>query len=367
MPRKRTTSADEPTADDGVMAGHGYYDHHSTTQREAASVGLDQLESAADVLALDASPLTIADLGCAQGHNSLSPIATVIAALRRRTSCDINVVHTDLPDNDWATFFDVVEHDPASYLVDHDADVHPLVVGRSFYRRLFAARAVSLMWTSSTLHWLSHAPGPITDHFFVQLSTDAEATEHYRNQAAADWNSFLTLRSLELAITGSVVFVDVLMGDDGLMGSEALFGALEASLHHAREADQVTADEYASMVYPTWFRSLAELRQPFAPTFSGPDGQVLDLVSLEPATLADPFWDTYQSSGDAAVYGQRQAGFLRGFLEPSFRAALRSRSPDDQGSVLGTVFADCASRIAADPEAMSPAYRLVAGRMQRPS
>jgi hypothetical protein len=352
----------------GVMAGHGYYAGHSTTQSAAAARGLDLLRTAAAGVDLDpAAVVRIADLGCAQGHNSLAPVAAALAALRERTAAAVDVVHTDLPSNDWTSLFAVIEHAPDSYLTGHRDDVHPSVVGRSFYERLFASATISLAWTSSTLHWLSASPGPIADHFFVQSSTDHAAVERYRARARRDWTGFLAHRAVELVPSGSIVLVDVLMGDDGAMGSEALFDTLEAALRAARDRGRITADEYTNLTYPTWFRTLAELRAPFDPVFAGPDGSVLELVALEPATLTDPFRPAYEASHDADAYGRHQADFLRGFLGPSFRTALSGRSDTDRNAILDAVFADAAARIATDPAAASPTYRLVTGHIRRAS
>lgn len=340
----------------GVMAGHGYYDNHSATQSAAAAIGLELIRAAVEAVDVPAAGVVrLADLGCAQGRDSLAPIATAVAALRARTRADLDVVHTDLPSNDWAELFRVVEHDPASYLAGHRTDVHPSVVGRSFYERLFAPATISLAWTASTLHWLSTPPGPIRDHFFVQLSTDRTATDRYRRQARRDWSTFLAHRAAELVPTGGLVFVDVLMGDDGVMGSEALFGRLEEALRAARSRGRITDDEYAAIAYPTWFRTLAELRAPF--DRPGP----LTLEALTPTTMADPFWPAYRASNDAVAYGRSQAGFLRGFLGPSFAAALSGRPAAARTSIVDAVFADAAARIAADPEAVTPTYRLVTG------
>jgi hypothetical protein len=162
-----------------------------------------------------------------------------------------------------------------------------------------------------------------------------------------------------------VVLVDVLMGDDGSMGAEPLFQTLEDALRARRDAGDLTLEEYRAIAYPTWFRDLAELRAPFAPTYTGSDGGALELVTLTPVDLPDPFLAAYRADHDADVYATRQAGFLRGFLEPSFRAALAERPADEQTRLLDAVFADTATRIAADPDAVTPDYRLVTGRIRR--
>jgi hypothetical protein len=73
----------------------------------------------------------------------------------------------------------------------------------------------------------------------------------------------------------------------------------------------------------------------------------------------------FRADGDAAAYAANQVGFLRGFLEPSCRSALAGWPPADQDRILDAVFADAARRVAADPLAVSPDYRLVTGRLRR--
>jgi hypothetical protein len=355
----------------GVMTERGYYADHAATQRSASTLGVDLVEQAIGDVAAEATasdgtpaPWRIADLGCAQGHNSMPPMNAAVAALRKRDGRDIQVVHTDLPGNDWATFFDNLDHDPASYRRS-TTRIYPTVVGCSFYQRVVPAGALSMAWSSSSLHWLSASPGPVGDHFFVQMSTDRAAIERYRQRSRQDWLDFLSARSVELRPTASVVLVDVLMGDDGSMGAEPLFQTLEDAVRARRDAGDLTVEEYRAVAYPTWFRDLAELRAPFAPVYSGPDGSTLELVTLTPVDLPDPFLTAYRADHDAARYAGKQAGFLRGFLEPSFRAALAARPAADQTRLLDELFADAAARIAADPDGLSPHYRLVTVRIRR--
>ncbi len=162
-PSADTTDADttdaDAASDAGVMARHGYYDQHSATQGSAADLGLGLLTDAvADLRPAAGATVRVADLGCAQGHNSLQPVGAALDALAAAGAGPVDVVHTDLPTNDWATLFAVVEHDPASYLRAHP-DAYPSVIGRSFYDRLVAPASLHVAWTASTLHWLRTSPG----------------------------------------------------------------------------------------------------------------------------------------------------------------------------------------------------------------
>jgi SAM dependent carboxyl methyltransferase len=353
----------------GLMTGSGYYRKHSTTQHGAAALGLPLIErAAADVpVGAAAGPIVIADFGAAQGGNSLAPMAAAIDALRaRRGPLPVCVVHTDLPDNDFATLFQAVETSPESYLRER-ADVFPLVAGRSLYDRIFAPEQLMLGWTASTLHWLSSAPGPITDHFFVQSSSDQRARAAFADRSRRDWEVFLACRAAELAPGGGIVIVDTAVDERGGFGSEALFGALNEALRSACDSGRLTHHELERMIYPTWFRSVEELSAPFSPIYRSPSGATLQLAEVTPVVMDDPFWAALESDGDTDRYAAAQVGFLRGFLGPSFTAGLDpARADDERDAVLEAVWAAAEQLIAQDPERISPRYQLVVARLKRP-
>ncbi len=366
-----------PSADaagPGVMAGGGDYRDRSVTQHEAAAVGYPLVATAVDAVVGAAPPAAgtavFADLGAASGNNSLRPLAIALDRLRAAPAGGgdpgVLVVHTDLPGNDFRTLFGVVEDEPGSYLVGRD-EVFPLVAGRSFYRRIFPAASLWFGWSASSLHWLSAAPGPIPDHFFIHLSHDTACQAAYLTRSRADWAGFLDHRAVELVPGGGLVIVDVLRGDDGLVGSEALFDALAGAIARQRDAGLIGDREYADLLYPTWFRSRSEIEEPFTPDFRASDGSRLELLDVRESVLTDPFADLL-ATGDAAGYARQQAGFLRAFLEPSFASQLAAdRDQASRTGVLDAIFTATRDAIAADPAAVGPAYRLGAVRVRKPA
>lgn len=352
----------------GVMAGHGEYARRSRTQHGAAALGVPLIGPAvAGITGLGArSPALVADFGAAQGTNSLAPVAAALDALRAGHDGPIIVVHADIPGNDFTTLCETLEGSPESYRRDHP-DVLAVMAGRSLYTRFLPPGRLELGWTASTLHWLSAAPSPVDGHFFAQLSRDATARAAYAARSAADWTAFLAARAVELAPGAGVVFVDVAMDDDGLMGSEALFDVLGDALDAVAARGLIRASELPRMVYPAWFRSEAEVRAPFAPHLTAATGERLELAEYHPVRLADPF-AALLTAGDAEGYAAAQAGFLEGFLAPSFAAALDDdRSAADRDRILAAVWDETRSRIAADPARVAPDYRLMAGRIRRVS
>jgi SAM dependent carboxyl methyltransferase len=352
-------------SDIGTMAGDGRYAEESTTQHGAAAFGFPLIEPAVAGAPLEPAqpPLVLADFGAAQGTNSLEPIRRALAALAARApGRPALVVHADIPGNDFTSLAHTLEESPERYDRDRPGVV-PLMAARSLFGPVLPPAGLHFGWTASTLHWLSAAPGPVHGHFFVQLSADAEARRRYADRSAADWRAFLDARAVELVPGAGIVIVDVLMGDDGLMGSEALFHALNGALSEVAAAGRLRPDELDRVVYPTWFRSAAELRAPFAPVHTAPGGEVLELAELRPVTFPDPF---AALRDDADAYARAHADFLDGFLGPSFAAALDpARSEAERTAILTEVWAGARRRIAADPARVAPAYRLVTARLRR--
>lgn len=339
----------------GVMAGDSYYQQHSLTQRAAGALGLSHLDDALTELVPHPPRPLIADFGAAQGRNSDAPMARIIDGLP--DAAEVVAVHTDLPGNDWAALVQHVESAPTSYRRGRD-NVRTLLAAGTFYDRLLPERSLSIGWTSAAVHWLSGKPCGIADHFFVQASTDRRAQRLYREQSRRDWAAFLRHRGAELADRGSIVFVDVLMDDAGSTGNEGLFDCVESALRWARTENLISEPEYQGMAYPAWFRTLDELREPFPVLVPG--GGILELVIVEPVQMEDPFLSDYRRSGDAAAYARAQVGFLKGFLGPSFASALADGDPVR----LDPVWERARDLIAADPESVSPVYRLVSGRVR---
>ncbi len=102
-----------------VMAGRGYYSRHSEPQGAAAAPGFGYLAAAAAAVPLPAerfAPITIADYGCAGGTNEVRPMEILLEGLRtRRPSTPINVLHTDLPENDFGSLFALLADPARSY------------------------------------------------------------------------------------------------------------------------------------------------------------------------------------------------------------------------------------------------------------
>jgi hypothetical protein len=153
--------ANQATVIHGVMEGGGSYNRHAGIPAGGSLLALPLLEQAVRNVTLDSGqqPVVVADYGCSQGKNSLTPMRAAIKALRKRLGPDrpVSIVHVDQAANDFNTLFDVIHTDPERYSVD-DPAIFSSAIGRSFYEAVFPREHVHLGWSSYAAVWLSRIP-----------------------------------------------------------------------------------------------------------------------------------------------------------------------------------------------------------------
>ena len=269
------------------------------------------LEQAAAIVPLAAgtAPIVIADYGASEGRNSLAPMAAAIHVLRRRVgeARAISVVHTDLPDSDFATLFRTLDSDPASYLRGEPA-VFASAVGRSFYQQVLPDESVTLGWSSWSVQWLSRVPAPIPDQLQVASATTPPRARPMRARRRTDWETFLAQRGRELRPGGRLVVLTMALDDDGDFGYRAVLAAMYGALRALVDDKVISEAEAGRMAIPTVGRGRAELMKPFSP-----DGRFAEL-SIEHLDVFhgdDRIWRQYEhdhDSGNSVHNGRRSRG-----------------------------------------------------------
>ena len=336
--------------DPAPMEGHGAYNRHSKVQASGASPALPLLADTAGhvVLPPDAETIVIADYGSSEGRNSLLPMASAIEVLRARVAPAraLSVVHTDLPSNDFAALFQLLDTDPASYL-RNDPAVFSSAIGRSFYRQILPFKSVTLGWSAWAVQWLSRIPALIPDHVQVACSQDKVARNAYVRQAAEDWEVFLRCRARELRSGGRLVVVAMASTDEGDFGYRPVLSALHGSLEELVADGLVRAEEALRMAIPTVGRTRAEFAAPFASgSFEG-----LTLESLNIFQNDDAIWRDFSQDGDAARYGERWAAFSRTSVMPTLALSLAGGRGDSRGEEFSArLETSMAKRLASAPE-----------------
>ena len=343
--------SNEPTPSEKAVAltameGSGYYNRNSSLQAAGIELVLPLLEEAARTIPVDSearAPIVIADYGCSQGKNSMRPMRLAIDTIKGRAGPQrcIEVVHTDLPGNDFTSLFATLHDDGASYLTGHSR-VFPSAIGRSYFEPILPAGRVHLGWNTWTLHWMSRNPVQVADHLFASGSASPGARDAVRRQQADDWAAFLAARSVEMAPGAKLVSTSVGRTPAG-MGWDSTFGELwKAALDMAGE-DLISEAELLRFTAPAGGRWTDDLKAPFlAGAYMG--------LSLEHAVVLDapdPFWDEYLATKDAALLATRWAGMIRAVCGPIAAAAFAARPTPDL--LVDELFRRLEARIARAP------------------
>ena len=135
-------------------------------------------------------PLVIVDYASSQGRNSMSPVRTAIETIRSRCGVEklVEVIHTDLPSNDFSSLFAALEQEPDSYLRGIDG-VFPAAIGRSYFEPLLPPGRVHLGWNTFSMQWMSRTPADAPDHILAGMSASAPVIAAVKEQQAAGGES----------------------------------------------------------------------------------------------------------------------------------------------------------------------------------
>lgn len=293
----------------------GAYNRDATAQAAAGAFGVGQLVEAAHRIP-DGRPVRIVDYGASQGLNSLAPISAAIDAIRTDDpSVQVEVVHMDLPTNDFTSLMATVTGNPHSYL---RPGVFPIMTAGSFYQPAVAADSVSLGWCSISLHWLDRAPGPLPGIWSATAPDDIRSI--WSAAAADDWRRFLDARAREFTPGATLVVVCGAADTAGASGAEPAMDVLDDCLRSMVADGLLTAEEYAGLTIPAWYRTEAEWRAPFA-------ASPLVLRHYDETVLGDPLWATTgpdTATGSITRYATAVSEAIRVSFGPALLAAINA-------------------------------------------
>ncbi|ASY46005.1 MAG: hypothetical protein EPO45_13560 [Sphingobium sp.] len=327
-----------------AMAGDGLYNRHSGLQQANLQSALPLLEAAARAIGVGSvGPVSIVDYGASQGRNSMAPMATAIDLVRAHDAQrPVQVVHTDLPSNDFTSLFGLLDRDPASYLNGRQG-VFPSAIGRSYFDAILPPGSVDLGWSSNALHWMSCNPVDVADHGWAIFSRSAQARAAVEAVLAKDWLAFLKARAVELRPGGRLICQFMGRGPDS-HGFEWMAGNFWQSIVDMEGEGLLSADETLRMTAPSAGRSLDQIRAPFDAGLV-PE---LELEHLAAIPSPDPYWDAYQRSGDAAELGRLWAAMMGAANGPNF--LTRVDASRDRDALLASLVQRVATRVEADPQ-----------------
>lgn len=325
-----------------AMEGGGFYNRNSTMQEAGVARALPLWRALVEKAPLDGARCVIVDYASSQGQNSLRPIGLALDHVLVRRSGPVEVVHTDLPTNDFSALFETLLASDASYLKKSDR-VFPRAIGRSYFDPILPPASVDLGWNSWSMHWLSRTPAPIRDHLYIDASGDDAARRAFSRLAQQDWRDFLRSRSSELK-SGAGMLTLFVAAREGAPGRLRFWDVLWRVLADMKREGLLSRGEMETFALPVTARPLEEITAPFdaAGRFSG-----LVMEHVELIEGADPFWDAYQRDGDAAALGAGWANMARAVTAPILARVL-SESGNARCSI-DDVFRRFAAQLAADP------------------
>jgi cyclopropane-fatty-acyl-phospholipid synthase len=334
------------------------YATHSAYQHATAAAG----EGLVAPLARDAwdgakQPTTfvVADYGCGTGTASLAPLADAVRVAREAGAEQVACLHVDLPTNQWEELFATLAEAAESYLRLPDPPL-PMAVGRSFYEPCAPRGTVHVGLSFTAVHWLREQPDVSVPEGMFPTDATGDARERLAAQAASEWRSFLSARAADLAPGGRLL---VRMGgtqvaEDGrpLVAGKPLVDAMQSAALGMVEEGLLTRAAVDAYLLPIYPRTLEEVLAPLSP---GGDKELetsFEVLDAHLETVPNPFFERFQSDGDAATFGRDYASWVRAFSEPSVREHLvEAGASDEQAaeSALYEFYARLEVALAADP------------------
>ena len=172
------------------------YDALSTVQLAGNLLNVGRLTESLHCFQQD-SLIHMGDFASATGLNSMKTFTPALVSLRERSNTEVVVHHVDLPTNHWETLMNNYWNSEFSYR--HITGVYMSAVGGSLYTRVFPKDYLSLVYSSSALHWLSELV-PVTADMTLEALNKAT-----KERSDSDLRLFLSHRYEELKTGGRIL------------------------------------------------------------------------------------------------------------------------------------------------------------------
>lgn len=204
-------------------SGDNSYAQNSLVQKKVISMTKPIAEEAITNLYFSKYPttscITIADLGCSSGSNTLftaTELIKVIEKIRReldQESPEYHVFLNDLPGNDFNNIFKGLPEFHVKLKQQMGDDFGPCFltgVPGSFYGRLFPSNSLHFVHSNYSLQWLSQVPEEIGEkdnkgNIYMASTSPPKVLKAYYDQFQKDFSMFLKCRLAELVSGGRMV------------------------------------------------------------------------------------------------------------------------------------------------------------------
>ncbi|XP_011100460.1 salicylate carboxymethyltransferase isoform X1 [Sesamum indicum] len=201
--------------------GETSYANNSLIARKVISMSTQMIEESVTELYKSMVPKTmcIADLGSSAGPNTLfaaSEVVRTVGKLRQklehRAALDFQIYLNDLPGNDFNSLFRVFlprfQSELRREMPPGSGQCFVYGAPGSFYGRLFAAKSLHFVHSSTSLMWLSKVPAGVglnKENICVSSTSPKTVINAYYKQFQGDFSTFLRCRSEEVVGGGRMV------------------------------------------------------------------------------------------------------------------------------------------------------------------
>ncbi|XP_078158998.1 anthranilate O-methyltransferase 3-like [Carex rostrata] len=222
-------------------SGETSYAANSKLQEKAILMSKPMLKEAVKEIYKNLLPekMVVADLGCSSGPNTFSVLSEVIKIIGNQClqvgqqAPEIQFFLNDLPNNDFNSIFQSLDHVDQTLMAEKDAIIVPhFVVGMpgSFYGRLFPRHSVHFFHSSYSITWISQVPKEIEDNrngmplnkgnIHIGRTSPPVVVQLYQEQFHRDFSHFLKLRFDELVPCGQMLLSFAVRNEKDILDGE---------------------------------------------------------------------------------------------------------------------------------------------------
>ncbi|XP_008440748.2 salicylate carboxymethyltransferase-like [Cucumis melo] len=198
--------------------GDKSYAKNSLLQQKATSIAWPVIKKAIEGLCSEnnnpMTTLSIADLGCSSGPNTLTIVSNLIKQFQLHNNKPIQyqIFFNDLPSNDFNSIFISLQNFLEDLKNQIGADFGTCFfngVPGSFYGRLFPDKSLHFVHSCYSLQWLSQVPREMEiinkGSIFIDNKSPKNVIEGYYKQFQKDFSLFLKCREEEVVSGGRMV------------------------------------------------------------------------------------------------------------------------------------------------------------------
>ncbi|XP_054811210.1 S-adenosyl-L-methionine:benzoic acid/salicylic acid carboxyl methyltransferase 2-like [Prosopis cineraria] len=255
--------------------GEASYANNSLLQQKAITLTKPIREEAITCFYKERLPrtLSIADLGCSFGANTLFVIGELIEIVEKirrdlnHESPEYTIFLNDLPSNDFNNIFKSLERFKqklSSRVIGGIGQCYITGVPGSFYGRILPTNSVDFVHSSSSLHWISQVPEGVENNkgnIYNASTSPLDVQKAYCDQFQRDFSLFLKCRAQELVEGGRMVLTLVgrSCSDPSSHESNYSWELLAMALKDMVSEGIIKEDQIDSFNFPLYYPCPSEL------------------------------------------------------------------------------------------------------------